>query len=311
VGNASSRYRFRRRSAPGWLSSGELRLSLTLALLSSALVASATGLKGSVQVGGTAVEAEPLETALDLCARHEPDRPTEECIDTFWVPRWLLDREAQKIQLAQTPQMRGAIADILHRNLVKKLSDEDNKLSDRNVDEYLNKNRRDFEKPLRLRLFRILLNSKTEAEELRRTLTKDTTIDEFRKIAREKSVDRATHERGGDLGFVWPDGSTDVPQVRVEVSLYEAALSLSDGEIAPQIVPEDGRFAIIWRRGMKPQVPLNDESRRTARLRLLEQKREFATARLLDELKAAHVRERTDVLLGKLRRTEARLFQDP
>jgi hypothetical protein len=262
-------------------------------------------------VGGVAIEAEQVRQALDLCAQHEPERKPDECVNTFWVPRWLLDREAQMTKVAQAPEIAEEIADILHRGLIGKLATPDAAPLNKEVDDYLKRNRRDFEKPLRLRLFRILLNSEEEAEELRRTLTKDTSVEEFRKLAREKSVDQATHERGGDLGFVWPDGSTDVPQVRVKTALYEAALPLSDGELAPKPIAEDGRFAILWRRGSKPEVPLNDESRQVAKLRVLEQRRDAEVTDLLDRLKTAHVKGRSDILLGKLRRKEASLFSEP
>lgn len=275
------------------------------------LLALATELQGSVTLAMTPVPQSKIASALDLCAEHERHLSPGECVNTFWVPRWLLDQEAQSLRLAEQPQMRAEIADLLHRNLVRQFPEPGRKISKHEVDAYLQKNDRDYHKPLRLRLFRILVASRTEAEKLRAGLGNDTSIDDFRKLARDKSLDQATHERGGDLGFVWPDGSTDVPQVRVEISLYQAALKLEDGEIASEIVPEGERFAILWRRGSKAEEALNEESRRVARLRLEEQRREEDLQRLLTRLSTEKVKERNDTLLGKLRRKEASLFREP
>src|SRR5690606_4375467 len=132
------------------------------------------------------------------------------------------------------------------------------------------KHQRDFEKPLRIRLFRILVASKSEAEEVLEELGSPTSIEPFRKIARAHSFDTATHERGGDLGFVWPNGSTDIPQVSAEPALYQAALQLKDGELAQEPIAEGDRFAVLWRRGSLAATTPSDESRKIAKVRIRE-----------------------------------------
>ena len=52
--------------------------------------------------------------------------------------------------------------------------------------------------------------------------------------------------------FVFPDGNTQIPQVRTESYLYEAALKLKDGELASEPIPDGNYFAAIWRRGTLP-----------------------------------------------------------
>src|SRR5690606_33300409 len=60
--------------------------------------------------------------------------------------------------------------------------------------------------------------------------------------------------RGGDVGFVQPDGKTDVPRVRVPPALFEAAAAVNDGEFVAEPVPEGEHFAVVWRRGSLPAV---------------------------------------------------------
>jgi hypothetical protein len=112
------------------------------------------------------------------------------------------------------------------------------------------------------------------------------------------------------LGFVWPDGSTDVPQVSAEKILYEKALQLQDGEVLREAIPEGKRFAVLWRRGSLPEVKVDESSRELARRALREKQTEEATLALLKKLES-RVSSRDDDLLKKLRRDEATLFREP
>jgi hypothetical protein len=174
----------------------------------------------------------------------------------------------------------------------------------------LKKHERDFEKPLRIRIFRILVSTEEAAKDVLGKLKATTTIADFRKLARDLSIDRATNERGGDLGFVWPDGSTDVPQVSADPALYTAARELVDGEFSKAPVKEGKHFAVLWRRGTLPAQLAEESSRDLARVRLLEENAASAAASLLSQL-AKTVVGRDDELLGKLRRPEATLFREP
>lgn len=272
--------------------------------------ADAVDLSRAVLVGGAPIPPAQVERALVDCSRQAPQLKPDVCLDTYFSPRWLLDREAQTRNLAQAPAMAHRAADLLHRHLVSELYMEGGEPNVTEIDKYLKDHRRDFEKPLRIRIFRILVATQEEAESLIKKLKPNTKVEEFRALAREQSLDRATNERGGDLGFVWPDGSTDVPQVSAEPSLYSAALSLKDGQFSASPIPEGERFAVLWRRGSLPAQPLSAESREVARLRIIERRGEAQVATLLSQLFKKHVTERDDVLLGKLRRKESSLFEE-
>ena len=282
----------------------------TLAALLVALPCAASDLEAIVTVGSGGPTLAQTKRALEQCSAHAPELDLKTCIDRYWIPRWLLDAEAAARKLDQSSAVRPKRADILHATLVEKITSHVPTPSDEEIDAYLEQHRRDFEKPLRIRIFRIMVSTKEKAEEVRKQLDATTTLSDFRKLARDHSVDRATSERGGDLGFVWPDGSTDIPQVSAETSLYEAAQDLKDGEFSSQPVPERDHFAVIWRRGTLPATELDESARKIARLRLLERRSEARVREILDKKKAI-VRGRNDDLLGKLRRPEASLFREP
>lgn len=284
--------------------------SIGLCLVAVTTWASASNLEGAVKVGDRAVPPASVEHALSDCNRHAPEVAPVKCLDTYFVPRWLLDREVGAKGLREEPSLQHLLGDLLHRALVSSLFEKVGAPSDQGVDAYLKKHARDFEKPLRIRIFRILLDSEQDAKKLLEELKPDTSIETFRKLARDHSVDRATNERGGDLGFVWPDGSTDVPQVSADEVLYARAAELEDGEIAREPISEGPRFAIIWRRGSLPAVRPDEASRELARRALQEEKTEMATMTLLKKLES-RVSSRNDDLLGKLRRKEATLFREP
>lgn len=301
-----------------WLNddvTAKMRLA-RVCLLSTALVLGATPKINAqeetplVSVAGKAVPKLEVEDALRQCRHNAPDVELGECIDRYWVPRWLLDERARSEKLDQTDALLRARRQILATRLTEKLSNDAPEPTDAEIEAYLQKHERDFEKPLRIRIFRILVSNENKANQLLEKLNETTTIADFRSLAREHSVDRATNERGGDLGFVWPDGSTDVPQVSAETSLYEAASELEDGEFAEAPVPEGKHFAVLWRRGSLPAETTNESSRRVARLRIIEKKAEEATRSLLAKL-SEQVTNRDNELLGKLRRPEATLFREP
>jgi peptidyl-prolyl cis-trans isomerase C len=110
-----------------------------------------------------------------------------------------------------------------------------------------------FLQPAAIALWRLLLATEQEARAAALTLQKsDEPVRTWAALIRERSLDKATHFRRGALGYVRPDGSTDVPQVRVSPSLYVAARSLKDGEFSTTPVTEGPNWALLWRRDSRP-----------------------------------------------------------
>lgn len=280
-----------------------------LALMLSVSQASSSDLAGAVKIGTQAVAQQEVESALRACEKNASELEPSACIDSYFVPRWLLSAEAAAQNLKDEPAVRHERQDLLHQALVASVS-ASTQPSAAQISAFQNKHQRDFEKPLRIRIFRLLFSDQASAEATLRELVAGTNIEAFRKLARERSIDHATKERGGDLGFVWPDGSTDVPQVSAETALYQAALPLKDGEICPHVVKEGKRFAVLWRRGSLPEIPRASFADDVARARVKEAEVEAQLKMLLASLKQ-NVSQRQSILLGKLRRKEATLFREP
>lgn len=283
---------------------------ITLAAIPSSAQTTDAQASAAITISGEPIDGGEVKRALKECRENAPEQKPVACLDRYWVPRWLLDAEAKKENLASAAGILRERREILSTRLLETFAAKAREPSAGEIDSYVKQHERDFAKPLRIRIFRILVSTEDAAKDLLGKLTTKTSIADFRKLARDVSIDRATNERGGDLGFVWPDGSTDVPQVSADPALYAAALELVDGEFSKAPIKEGKHFAVLWRRGTLAAQVVEDSSRRLARLRLLEENAAKEADRVLAEL-AKMVVGREDELLGKLRRPEATLFREP
>jgi len=132
---------------------------------------------------------------------------------------------------------------------VRRESENANPVTEADVSAYMELHRQDFDRPERLRLFRIVVANEADALAIIKKLESAPDFEAWRNLAREKSLDRATFMRGGELGFVAADGKSDFPELQIDPVLYAAAARLKDGEISKMPVREGQQFAVIWRRG--------------------------------------------------------------
>ena len=141
-------------------------LLLTLSGVLVSQVASSGGLDGAVTVAKKPVPENVTEAALDDCRRHAAELSPATCLDRYFVPRWLMDRDAEKKELNASPVLEHHLKDVLHQSLIQQITKQVKAPSASEIDEYLKKHARDFEQPLRLRLFRILLADEKSAREV-------------------------------------------------------------------------------------------------------------------------------------------------
>ncbi|MEZ4302169.1 MAG: peptidyl-prolyl cis-trans isomerase [Polyangiaceae bacterium] len=121
-------------------------------------------------------------------------------------------------------------------------------ITDDDVKKYYQDHVDKFRAPERIAIWRILVATREDAEKVIAELKKDGSVKRWTDLARERSVDKATSMRGGNLGFVAPDGKTADPAVVVDAALVEAVKGLKDAEMRPEPVKEGERWAIVWRR---------------------------------------------------------------
>jgi peptidyl-prolyl cis-trans isomerase C len=164
---------------------------------------------------------------------------------------------------------------------------------------YYEKNRASFDSPQRIHLSRLLLASRDEAEQVLATAKRDLSIAKWNELARDKSIDKATHLRGGNLGFVGPDGTSNEAGLSVDPALVRAAERVKDGELVPSPVAEGESFAVVWRRGTVPASKRTlEEAEAQIRTTLYRQRTEAAERALIEELRRKLVSNVDEGLLG-------------
>jgi peptidyl-prolyl cis-trans isomerase C len=163
--------------------------------------------------------------------------------------------------------------------------------SDADVRAYRERHRAEFQTPRALGIWRILLATEADARAVIGELTPPT-ADAFSRLARERSIDRATHMRAGNLGLVAADGQTAVPELRVVPALFTAADRVDDGELVPEPVREGDHFAVVWRRSTRAATASPDATvAATIAARLGETRASTARQRLLESLRRDHLGE--------------------
>jgi peptidyl-prolyl cis-trans isomerase C len=163
-------------------------------------------------------------------------------------------------------------------------------IPDADVKTYFDLNRARFEQPERINLWRILCKTKEEASQVIADAKKDLTVAKYTDLARDHSLDKATNFRGGNLGFVGPDGASSEAGVKVDVSLVRGVSSVKDGDVAPDPIPEGPNWAVVWRRTTVAATKRTlDEASAQIRNSLYRERTEANEKKLIDTLRAAKV----------------------
>lgn len=173
-------------------------------------------------------------------------------LDEVLVADALVAEAAAKDKFADRPEVSLYLARIRAEAALRATRAEvpaASSISKEDVTKYYDAHVDRFVQKERMQLWRIMVKTEAEAKEILELLKKDGTPKEFGRLAREKSLDKATYLRNGNLGFVSPDGTASEATIRVAATLPAAALKVKDGEIVPQPVPEGEFFAVVWRRG--------------------------------------------------------------
>lgn len=165
-------------------------------------------------------------------------------------------------------------------------------ITDAEAEKYFNDNRARFESPERINLWRILCKTKEEAETVIATAKKDLTIPKYNDLARDHSLDKATNFRGGNLGFVGPDGQSNEAGVKLDVALVKAAATVKDGELVPEPVAEGASWAVVWRRTTVPATKRTlGEVSAQIKTTIYRERTEANEKKLIDDLRKTKVKD--------------------
>jgi peptidyl-prolyl cis-trans isomerase C len=167
------------------------------------------------------------------------------------------------------------------------------------VKRFFEENRARYDSPERINVWRVLCRTRDEAAAVLDTVRKDPTVTAWNTLARDHSLDKATFMRGGNLGFLGPDGASNEAGLRVEPVVVKAAATVHDGDFVPVPIPEGEYFAVVWRRGTVGASHRTVEQV-AAQIRdtLWKQRTEAAEKKLIDDLRARDLHEVNEALLN-------------
>jgi peptidyl-prolyl cis-trans isomerase C len=271
----------------------------TLLLLSAPAVFAADA-KPIAHVGSEYVSADTLSRRIAKIPDFQratlgdsPNKLKRQVLDTFIIPDLLYAQEAERLKLGERPAVRNRQREVLRAAVDHQLRQEitaKNPVSLEDIRAYFEANRSRFETPRRVHIWRILSDDEALAKKVIADSKTVDGIQRWSQYARESSLDKATHLRNGDLGFVHPDGDTDTPTLRVDPALFTAADQLKDGELAAEPIKEGLHWAVIWRRGSMKAVNRSLEQEQASIRQVLERQRvEHARDELLAGLRGKYV----------------------
>jgi peptidyl-prolyl cis-trans isomerase C len=210
------------------------------------------------KVGSVTITAADLERRLAAVPPFQlrtfggtPAEIRREFLNRVLVREALLAQGAAARGLEDRDDIRERVRGVLRNALLGRLRNEVvtlSKIDEADIKAYYEKNAARFHTPERYALWIIATTKREEAAEIIADLHKDSSPKHWAELARAKSVDGATAMRGGNLGFVAPDGTTPEPGLKVGKAVLEAAQRLKDAEISPEPVKDGDRWIILWRK---------------------------------------------------------------
>ncbi|MBK8251787.1 MAG: peptidyl-prolyl cis-trans isomerase [Polyangiaceae bacterium] len=172
-------------------------------------------------------------------------------LEMVMVRDLLLSQGAVDQKLDEKEEVRDRVRATLRTAMLQsmRLEAASTPVTDADVEKFYNDNIDKFRAPERIAIWRILVATQEEAAKVIDEMKKDGSVKHWNELAREKSLDKATNMRGGNLGYVAADGKTTEPALTVEPAIYEAAKALKDDlKMSPTPVKEGDKWAVIWRR---------------------------------------------------------------
>jgi peptidyl-prolyl cis-trans isomerase C len=249
-----------------------LVLSLSLAALAAACSSQKSGSdkKGPfvAEGNGVAVSAEEFKARLDeqspfIRSRYTTLDRKKEFLDNL-VRFEVLAKEAERQGLDKDPDVQNTLRKVMVQKLVQKSfgdQAEASKLPDAETKDYYDKHKDEYVKPLRLRVYQILVKApasgadRAKKQDAARKILAQLRADEkknqlaFVSVAREKSEDEATKALGGDLNF----RSRDDLERLLGKAAADAAFALKDGETSGVLESPQG-FLILKVAGRQEAV---------------------------------------------------------
>ncbi len=153
-------------------------------------------------------------------------------------------------------------------------------VTDKEIRKAYEENREEYKSRARVKARHIVLSTKEEAEAVRQQLQEGA---DFEKLAEEKSEDKASASKGGDIGYIYEDGY--IRGVGKDKAFEEAAFSLEEGEISEPVETKKGWHIITITQKTPSQYKNFDEVKNQIRDKMLREYKEKSLDRNFENLK--------------------------
>ncbi len=259
-------------------------------------------------VGSRVITAGELEDRLAMVPRFQlttfgatPEAIRRGFLDQVLVPEALYALGAEAAHLESNPELKMKLDAAMSNGAVRALRAQLGtaaSIPDEDVKRYYDSNRSRYDTPERYMIWRILCARREEAVAVLEAARKDTSVAAFNALARDHSIDKATNQRGGNLGAVTLDGVSSEAGLRVDPAIVKAAMTVKEGDLVPQPVPEGPSFAVVWRRGTIPALHRTvDQAAAQIRDTLWKEREEQALRKLVADLRATSLHDENEALL--------------
>lgn len=218
-----------------------------------------------------------------LQARFESPERRREFLENL-IRFELLVYEAKRRGYADQPDIQRARRTAMTQQLIKKEVDEQLRLADitdEEIQAVYDANPHEYDRPAQVRANDILIKDRAEAKKvLARAQKLD--INQFRRLAREKSEDEATKKDGGDLQFFTADAEGHPPK-----AVRDAAFTVNRvGDVFPEVVKTSEGYHIVMLTGKRaPLKRTYEQAQRAIRHKLAREKKDAAMEALLERLR--------------------------
>jgi peptidyl-prolyl cis-trans isomerase C len=223
-----------------------------------------------------------------------PEAIRKKFVDEVVVPEVLLELGADQRKISSRPEVGYDLdrtrADATLRAVRAKVGPATS-IPEADARKYYEENKARYDAPERVNVWRILCKTREEADTVLASAKKDSAVASWNALARDHSIEKASALRGGNMGFVGPDGTSNEAGVKVDPAVIKAATAVKDGEIVSTPIEEVGAgWSVVWRRGTvgASKRPFEDVA---AQIRdtLFKQRVETEMKKLTAELRAKNV----------------------
>lgn len=257
---------------------------------------------GSTEIRKSYLEKRMAETPRAGLARlgSTPEAIRREFLDKVILPDVLISEDAKARGVDKLGDIRQRLQMVKRSALIQDLrsSSKADAITADEIRAYYQANADRFVSPKRIQISRILLETESDARELIKELGTTPELKKWNDTARDRSLDRSTHLKGGNLGLVGDDGSTAEQDRKVDPTLFKAADLVKDGELVATPVKEGSKWAVIWKRQTNRAVTKSiDAEAPGIRAALADERIRDAVQKLLSDLRAQFVKEENPELV--------------